>query len=82
MLTNSVNARNHNVIPTVIVEAFGGYRRIRGVLLHARYKLAVSTIAEILRQHGIEPASERSRKTSWKESQAQHWGLIVAVDFL
>src|SRR5689334_14144356 len=45
------------------------------------YKLAVSTIAEILRRHGIEPAPERSRKTSWKEFLAQHWGLIVAADF-
>ena len=45
------------------------------------FKLAVSTIAEILRRHGIEPAPERSRKTTWKEFLAQHWGLIVAADF-
>jgi hypothetical protein len=42
---------------------------------------AVSTIAEILRRYGIEPAPERGRKTSWKEFLAQHWGLIVAADF-
>ena len=41
----------------------------------------MSTIAEILRRHGTEPAPERSRKTSWKEFLAQHWGLIVAADF-
>jgi putative transposase len=58
-----------------------GYRRIQGALSHVGYKLAVSTIAEILRRHGIEPAPERSRKTSWKEFLAQHWGLIVAADF-
>jgi len=58
-----------------------GYRRIQGALSHLGYKLAVSTIAEILRRHGIEPAPERSRKTSWKEFLAQHWGLIVAADF-
>jgi len=33
------------------------------------------------RRHGIEPAPERSRKMSWKEFLAQHWGLIVAADF-
>jgi hypothetical protein len=44
-----------------------GYRRIQGALSHVGFKLAVSTIAEILRRHGIEPAPERSRKTSWKE---------------
>jgi len=58
-----------------------GYRRIQGALSHVGYKLAVSTIAEILRRHGIESAPERSRKTSWKEFLAQHWGLIVAADF-
>jgi putative transposase len=58
-----------------------GYRRIQGALSHVRFKLAVSTIAEILRRHGIEPAPERSRKTSWKEFLAQHWELIVAADF-
>jgi putative transposase len=58
-----------------------GYRRIQGALSHVGYKLAVSTIAEILRRQGIEPAPERSRKTSWKEFLAQHWGLIVAADF-
>jgi len=58
-----------------------GYRRIQGALSHVGFKLAVSTIAEILRRHGIEPAPERSRKTSWKEFLAQHWGVIVAADF-
>ena len=58
-----------------------GYRRIQGALSHLGYKLAGSTIAEILRRHGIEPAPERSRKTSWKEFLTQHWGLIVAADF-
>jgi len=42
-----------------------GYRRIQGVLSHVGFKLAVSTIAAILRWHGIEPAPERSRKTSY-----------------
>jgi transposase InsO family protein len=58
-----------------------GYRRIQGALSHVGFKLAVSTIAEILRRRGIEPAPERRRKTSWKEFLAQHWGLIVAADF-
>lgn len=43
--------------------------------------VARSTIAEILRRNGIEPAPERSRKTTWKEFLSQHWDLIVAADF-
>ena len=35
----------------------------------------------ILKQHGIEPAPERSQKTTWKEFLSRHWELIVATDF-
>ena len=43
--------------------------------------MARSTIAAILCRHGIEPAPERNRKTTWKEFLARHWELIVAADF-
>jgi hypothetical protein len=45
------------------------------------HELARSTIAEVLKRRGIEPAPERSRKTTWKEFLTQHWELIVAADF-
>jgi putative transposase len=38
-------------------------------------------IADILDRHGIEPAPDRTRKTTWKEFLTQHWELIVAADF-
>jgi hypothetical protein len=44
-----------------------GYRRIQGALSNLGHELARSTIAQILERHGIEPAPERSRKTTWKE---------------
>src|SRR5262245_42241167 len=58
-----------------------GYRRIQGALSNLGHKLARSTIADILERHGIEPAPERGRKTTWKEFLTQHWELIVAADF-
>jgi Integrase core domain. len=58
-----------------------GYRRIQGAISNLGHKLARSTIADILRRHGIGPAPERSRKTIWKEFLAQHWELIVSADF-
>ena len=58
-----------------------GYRRIQGAMLNLGHMLARSTIADILRRRGIEPAPERSRKTTWKEFLTQHWELIVAADF-
>ncbi len=58
-----------------------GYRRILGAMSNLGHKLARGTIANILRKHGIEPAPERIRKTTWKEFLSQHWELIMAADF-
>ena len=58
-----------------------GYRRIQGALANLGHVLAYNTIAKILKQHGIEPAPERSRKTTWKEFLSRHWEQIVASDF-
>src|SRR5262249_23571594 len=41
-----------------------GYRRIQGALANLGHVLAHKTIANILKEHGIEPAPERSRKTT------------------
>jgi transposase InsO family protein len=58
-----------------------GYRRIQGALANVGHVLARNTIANILKRHGIEPAPERSRKTTWKEFLNRHWDQIVATDF-
>jgi hypothetical protein len=58
-----------------------GYRRIQGALYNLGHDIARSTIAAILQRHGIEPAPERSCKTTWKEFLTRHWDLIVAADF-
>jgi hypothetical protein len=58
-----------------------GYRRIEGALSNLGHELARSTIAAILERHGLEPAPERSRKTTWKEFLSRHWEMIVATDF-
>jgi putative transposase len=58
-----------------------GYRRLEGALANLGHECARSTIAAILRRHGIEPAPERNQKTTWKEFLRRHWDLIVAADF-
>jgi HTH-like domain len=58
-----------------------GYRRIQGALSNLGHLLAHNTIANILRRNGIEPAPERSRKTTWREFLNRHWQQIVASDF-
>ena len=58
-----------------------GYRRIQGALSNLGHVIGRSTIAEILKRRGIEPAPERKRKTTWKEFLNRHWEQIVAADF-
>ena len=58
-----------------------GYRRIQGALANVGHVVARTTIADILKRHGIEPAPERSRKTTWKDFLKRHWDQIVATDF-
>ena len=54
-----------------------GYRRILGAISNLGHNLARGTVANILKKHGIEPAPDRIRKTTWKEFLSQHWELIV-----
>jgi transposase InsO family protein len=58
-----------------------GYQRIQGALSNLGYEIGESTIAAILKRHGLEPAPERTRKTTWKEFLTRHWDMIVATDF-
>jgi hypothetical protein len=58
-----------------------GYRQIQGALSNLGHEVGRDTIAEMLARHGIEPAPERERKTTWKEFLAQNCDLIVAADF-
>jgi helix-turn-helix protein len=54
-----------------------GYRRIQGALRNLRHRVARSTIATILRTHGIGPVPERP--ISWRTFLAAHWGAIAAA---
>ena len=58
-----------------------GYTRIRGALSNLGHTVARSTIANILREHGIEPAPERSERTPWRTFLAAHWETVAATDF-
>jgi putative transposase len=58
-----------------------GYTRIQGALANLGYTIGRTTIADLLKRHGIEPAPERNRKTTWKEFLRRHWAQIIAADF-
>src|SRR5262249_36957992 len=58
-----------------------GYPRMQGAVAHLGDAVGHSTIANLLKEHGLEPAPERNRKTTWKEFLRQHREVIVAADF-
>jgi len=58
-----------------------GYRRIHGELVGLGISLAPSTVWEILRRHGIEPAPRRAELT-WSEFLRTQASTIIACDFL
>ena len=49
-----------------------GYTRIRDGLHHLGHEIGRSTVKRILLEHGIEPAPERNRTTSWENFLAAH----------
>jgi HTH-like domain len=57
-----------------------GYRRIQGALANLGHDVARGTIANLLKEHGLEPAPERNRETTWKEFLSRHREMIVAAD--
>jgi putative transposase len=59
-----------------------GYTRIRGALANLGHQVGRGTIANILREHGIEPAPERDRHTRWSTFLKAHWECLTAADFL
>jgi putative transposase len=58
-----------------------GYKRIHGELTGLGFTLSPSTVWNILRRHGIDPAPRRAR-LSWREFLRQQAAGIVECDFL
>jgi hypothetical protein len=56
-----------------------GYTRIQGALQNLGHGVARSTVATVLKAHGIPPAPDRP--TSWRTFLRAHWGAIAGADF-
>ena len=56
-----------------------GYCRIQGELRKLNHRVAPSTIAKTLKEHGIRPAPERP--TSWRTFLRSHADVIAGIDF-
>ena len=58
-----------------------GYDRIQGAVANLGHTDSDTTVGNILKQNGIEPAPQRKRRTTWKTFLQAHWEALAAVDF-
>jgi transposase InsO family protein len=58
-----------------------GYTRIQGALANLGHRVVRTTVANILKEHGIDLGPRRRRGMSWTAFLRAHWDLIAAADF-
>jgi putative transposase len=58
-----------------------GYDRTVGALANLGYRVSDQTVGNVLRRHGIAPAPERKRTTTWAEFIRTHLVLLAGMDF-
>jgi hypothetical protein len=57
-----------------------GYDRIVGALVNLGHEVSDQTVGNVLRRHGIPPAPERKRRTTWAEFIRIHLVLLAGTD--
>ena len=58
-----------------------GYDRIVGAMANLGYRLSDQTVGNILQRHGISPAPERERTTTWSDFIRAHMSVLAGTDF-
>jgi transposase InsO family protein len=58
-----------------------GYTRIQGALQNLGKVISDTAVANILKEHGIDPAPDRRRQSSWRSFLKTHWDVLASVDF-
>ena len=58
-----------------------GYDRIAGALANLGYEISDHTVGNVLRRHGLPPAPERKRTTTWATFVRTHIALLAGTDF-
>lgn len=58
-----------------------GYSSIRDRLANLGHRVSRTTIANVLKEHGMDPATKRRRRTSWATFIKAHWPNVAALDF-
>jgi hypothetical protein len=57
-----------------------GYARIQGALSNLGHRVGRTTVADILKRNGIDPAPERGRRMTWSQFLRAHWFVRSITD--
>ena len=57
------------------------YTSIRDRLRNLGHRVSRATVANVLREHDVEPAPKRGRRISWATFLKAHWPQFAAIDF-
>ena len=57
-----------------------GYTRIQGALDNLGHRVARTTVANIIKRNGIDPAPERGKRTTWSQFLRAHWNALAASE--
>src|SRR5438552_216098 len=58
-----------------------GYDRIVGALANLGHEVSDQTVGNVLQRHGLPPAPERKRTTTWAEFIRAHLAVLAGTDF-
>jgi len=58
-----------------------GYDRIAGALANLGHRVSDQTVGNVLRRHGIPPAPQRKRTTTWAAFIRAHLAVLAGTDF-
>ena len=69
------------ILEMVRTESRWGYTAIRDRLRNLGYRVSRTTVANVLKEGGLEPAPKRRRRTSWSAFLKAQWPGLAAIDF-
>jgi hypothetical protein len=58
-----------------------GYDRIGGALANLGYRVCDQTVGNVLQRHGLPPAPQRKRTTTWSAFIRTHLALLAGTEF-
>ena len=58
-----------------------GFGRIQGSLANVGYYISETTVKNVLKANGVEPAPDRKHTETWSTFPKSHWDVLAAIDF-